>query len=387
MRENLKRHWLLDPAITFLNHGSFGACPRRVLEFAARTREELETDPVEFMIQELPRRLGEVRAELAAFIGAAPADVVFTTNATSGVNAVLRSAELSPGDEILVTNQAYGPCRNALEYVAKERGASVVVARVPFPLESVEQITAAVLDAASARTRLALIDHVTSPTGLVFPIAELTAALQARGTRVLVDGAHAPGMVALDLRALGADYYAANLHKWCCAPKGAGFLWVNPKHQKEVYPLVISAGYSTPAGPNFQAMFDWPGTFDPAAWLAVGEALRAVGELGDGWSNVMQTNRALALRAQQLLCSALGVPQPAPLELVGALAAVPLPAPPGGFRTSGAGLHDALRAARIEVPIIEWPDGQHRIVRVSAQLYNTFEEYELLAAELRRQTL
>jgi isopenicillin-N epimerase len=376
----MKQHWGLLPDVTFLNHGSFGACPKRVLAYQAALREEMESGPVDFMMRKLPPRLTQVRTQLAEFLGAKATDVVFGTNATAGVSAVTRSLHFAPGDELLTTNHAYGPCRFGLDFVARERGARVVVAEVPFPLRSADEVTAAVLSAVTPRTRFALIDHVTSATGLIFPVQQIVTELQARGVQVMIDGAHAPGMVDVNLEELGADYYAANLHKWLCAPKGAGMLWVPARHQAQVFPLVVGLGYGMPGGPNFQAMFDWPGTFDPSAWLSVGKALEVMAELGGGWRVIRERNAALAREAREILCDALKIDAPAPASMLGSLASVPLPpAPPGA-----ASLYHALLAAGFEVPVAEFPAPPARVLRISAQLYNERAEYERLAVELVR---
>src|SRR5262245_43669613 len=212
----LRAHWTIDPEIRFLNHGSFGACPKPVLAFQQELRARMEREPVLFLAREHERRIDEARAALAPFVGAAVEDIVPVSNATSGVNAVLRSLPFERGDEILVTNMGYNACRNTAELVAERTGARVVIAPVPFPLGGRGEVLERVIGAVTPRTRLALLDHVTSPTGLVFPIADLVAGLRARGVETLVDGAHAPGMVELDLAALDPAYYTGNLHKWVC---------------------------------------------------------------------------------------------------------------------------------------------------------------------------
>ncbi len=373
--------WLLDPAIAFLNHGSFGACPRPVLDEQARLRERMEREPVRFLARDLEPLLDEARATLAGFVGAQPDDLAFVANATTGVNAVLRSLRFSAGDELLTTDHAYNACKNALEFVAGRAGARVVVAKVPFPIASPDEAVDAVLAAATERTRLALIDHVTSPTALVLPIARIVAALQGRGIDVLVDGAHGPGMVALALDALGAAYYTGNCHKWVCAPKGAAFLHVRRDRQAAIRPTVISHGMNSPRRDRsrFRLEFDGMGTQDPTPALCVPAALRFVAGLADGgWPAVMADNRALALAARRVLCDALAVAPPCPDEMIGSFASVPLP------DGESEPLQDALLERRsIEVPIVPWPAPPRRLVRVSAQRYNTIDQYRALVDALR----
>jgi len=389
MPSGLARLWTLDPAVTFLNHGSFGACPRPVLEAQQRLRERLERQPVQFLVRDLEALLDDARRVLAAFLGAEPEGLVFVTNATTAVNAVLRSLALAPGDQLLVTDHAYNACRNALDFVAADRRARVVVVPMEFPIGSADRVLEAVLERVSPRTRFALVDHVTSPTGLVFPIERLVRALAAEGVDTLVDGAHAPGMLPLDVTAVGAAYYAGNCHKWVCAPKGAGFLHVRRDRQPEVRPIAISHGANSPRRDRsrFLVEFDWTGTVDPTAYLCVPEAIRFMGSLlPGGWPEVMARNRALALEARAILARALGVPPPSPDSMVGSLAAVPLPdgsaEPASPLQISE--LQDRLlERFGIEVPIVPWPAPPKRLVRVSAQLYNSVAQYERLAAALR----
>ena len=388
----LRRHWTLDPEIRFLNHGSFGACPRPVLEEQSRLRAEIEREPVRFLARELEGRIDAVRAELAPFLGVAPADLVPVANATTGVNAVVRSLPLRPGDEILLTDHGYNACKNVCDFAAEKSGARVVVARVPFPLASSDQVLEAVFAAVTPRTRLALLDHVTSPTGLVFPIEELVRGLAERGIDTLVDGAHAPGMFPLRIAELGAAYYTGNLHKWVCAPKGAAFLWARRELQPALRPSVLSHGANSPRTDRarFRLEFDFTGTDDPSAFLSVPASLRFLaGLFPGGFAELCRRNHALALEGRARLCAALGVPAPAPDAMIGTLATVPLPPGPPGVRPDAFAV-DPLQQAlferhRIEVPVFTWPAAPARLIRISAQAYNELAEVEALAEALRRE--
>lgn len=376
----LVENWLLDPETHFLNHGSFGACPRLVLDHQQRLREQLERQPVVFMERELPIHLEEARAVLGAFVGAAPEDIAFVTNATTGVNAVLRSLVLSAQDELLVTDHAYPACRKALEFVSTRTGASIKVVAIPLECtaaEIVDRITSAV----NERTRLLLVDHISSATAVVFPVAEIVTAMNRLGVETLVDGAHAPGMVQLALEDLGAPYYTGNCHKWMCAPKGAAFLYVRPDLQAGTVPTVISHGFeASPDEKAFRAMFDWTGTADPTAALSVGMAIETVGSLvPGGWPAVMQRNRVLASAGADIVGAALGDPPRTPPTLTGSMVSFELPEGyPDGARWDP--LQDRLLFEySVEVPITAWPQPPRRLLRISAHIYNDLDDYRALA--------
>ncbi len=382
-----KSAWTLDPAVTYLNHGAFGACPSPVLAAQSELRARLEREPTQFFEQALEKLLDAARASLASLVGCAADDLAFVTNATQGVNTVLHSLHFAAGDEILLTDQGYNACRNAAELRARETQAKVVTARVPFPLTSADAIVDAVLERITPRTRLALLDHVTSPTGVVFPIARLVRALRERGVETLVDGAHAPGMVTLDLAAIGAAYYTANCHKWLCAPKGAAFLWVRPDLQLGIRPLVISHGANSARIDRslFRLEFDWTGTDDPSAYLCVPVALEFLrGLLPGGLPALMARNHALALAARELLCQSLGVATPSPEDSIGSLASIPISDLPGGrLGERDPQSRELFETFHIEVPIFPWPAAPKRLLRISAQAYNGIEDYEKLEAALR----
>ncbi len=382
----MKQHWTLQGDIVFLNHGSFGATPRAVLDVQQQYRAQMEREPVRFFKRELEPLLEAARSDVARFIGADPEGVAFVTNATAGVNAVLRSLDLDRFDELVVTNHEYNACRNALEFVAEAWGSKVVVVDIPFPLRSGDDVTGRILDAVTERTRLVLIDHVTSQTAVINPIEEIVAALNERGIDTLIDGAHAPGMVPLDMAALGVAYYTANLHKWVCAPKGSGFLYVRQNRRYGIRPTSISHGANSDRTDRSRYLieFDWTGTFDPSAWLATPSALEFMSTLdGDGWPGIMRRNHELLLRGRDILAGALGVAPPVPDAMLGSMASLPLPdgtalsAPP----LYGDPLEDRLlEDFRIEVPVIPWPHPPKRLIRISAQLYNQKSDYERLAA-------
>ncbi len=389
-RNHLADRWVLEPEVVFLNHGSFGATPKAVLDEQARIRLQIEREPLIFFDHDYLPALDQARAALAGFLGAKTDDLAFVVNATTGVNTVLRSLKLEPGDQLLVTDHEYNACRNAIDAVASDIGAEVVVASIGFPLSSENEVLNAVLEKVSPRTRLLLIDHVTSQTGMVLPIERLVAECRAQDIDVLVDGAHAPGMVALDLDKLGATYYTGNLHKWVCAPKGAAFLHVREDRRDGVRPLVISHGAN--AKPvkrsRFHLEHDWTGTRDPSSWLSVPVALREMESMVEGgWDEVRHRNRDLVLEGRDILCDALGVEAPCPDTMIGSLASLPLPDGDSGpvndlFPFDG--LQDRLlKDYRIEVPVIAWPTAPKRLVRISAQLYNSPWQFVALAEALQ----
>jgi len=384
--------WMLDPRIVMLNHGSFGACPRVVLQRQQELRERIEAEPVRFFMREMESLLDASREALARLVGAAADDLVFVRNATSGVNGVLRSLSFRPGDEILMTDHEYNACANAVRFVAQRSGARVVVAPLPVPVGSPEEIVERIMEHVTARTRLAVLDHITSPTAVVMPIEQLVARLDAVGVDVLVDGAHGPGMVRLELERLGAAYYTGNCHKWLCTPKGAAFLYVRRDRQQDVHPAVISHGLnsSRPGHTQLQNEFDWTGTDDPTPWLCVGEAIRFLESFDGGIEGVMRANRDLARRAREILCSRLDVEPVCPADMLGSMAAVRLGneknAPSPSQNGPGFEIHplqtELFERFGVEVPVFYWPAPPRLILRVSAQRYNSPAQYEYLVEVL-----
>lgn len=380
--------WALEPGTRHLNHGSFGAVLAEVLDLQSEWRSRLEANPSRFVFRELETATDRARHAVAGFVGADPAGVVPVRNATTGVASVLRSVEptLEPGDQLLTTAHDYNAVRQVLRFTAERTGSEVVVAPVPFPVEDPSQVIGAVLDAVTSRTKLAVIDHVTSPTALVYPLRELVSALEPQ-VPVLVDGAHGPGQVPLALDLLGASWYTGNLHKWTCAPKGAAFLSTRPDRIATTVPPVISHGYNAPAlgaEERYRHLFDWLGTDDFTAWVVVPDVLRLVGGMeAGGWEGVMKRNHDLVLEGRAVIAAAVGTALPAPDEMVGSMASVLLPdgegpAPAGELSP----LMDPLFDAGFAALVMNWPEWPRQLLRVSAHLYNTPDDYLALAGAL-----
>jgi isopenicillin-N epimerase len=377
--------WSLSPDIHHLNHGSFGAVPVPVQEARAEWLRQWESATSVFVFDQFNRLVDSARKEVAAFVGAPVEGFAFVRNATSGSASVVRSIEpwLGAGDEIVTTSHAYNALRQTIEFSAGRLGARVVVVDIPFPIHHPSQVTEAVMAKVGPRTRLVAVDHISSPTGLVFPIEDIVSRLEPE-VPVLVDGAHGPGQVPLDLGGLGASWYTGNLHKWVCAPKGAAFLATRADRVDETFPVVISHGWNTPmvgGESRYHALFDWLGTDDMTPWLAAPVALDCVGGMvPGGWPEVMARNHELAVAARSVLCEALGIDPPAPVSMVGSMAAVPLPDGTGQVgRDLLAPLHGQLLAAGFETLVYPWPEWPRQVLRISAHLYNTLDEYQELA--------
>lgn len=370
----VRHFWTLDWSATHLNHGSYGATPKPVLAAQDVVRQDMERTIGDFFSRQLPRRMRSAAAELAEYLGAEPDDIVFVDNATAGAQAVLGSIELKPGDEILINDQTYNAVKNIARHEAGRAGARVVEVTLPFPVEDdgtsiVDALTAGLTD----RTRLVILDHITSATAIVMPVERLVQACHAVGALVLIDGAHAPGQVALHLMDLGCDFYTGNCHKWLSAPKGAAFLWARREHQPWLHPPVVSHGL----GQGFIAEFDWTGTRDPSSYLAVPAALSFRQTFGD--SRIKARNRALAEEAGAYLAEAWKTRTGAPAALAGSMRMVKLPL------ASGAAPDLRLRLwqdHRIDVPVNALDGGLW--VRVSAQLYNEMDDYRRLAEAVSR---
>jgi isopenicillin-N epimerase len=345
----MRQEFLLDPEVTYLNHGSFGACPRVVFERYQAWQRELEREPVDFIARRLTGLLAEARAELAGYVGARADDLTFVQNATTGVNMAARALDLQPDDEVLSTNLEYGACVLAWRRLCR------------FVEVDVEEL----FDHVTERTRAIFVSHITSETGLLLPVEEIVARARALSLVTVVDGAHAPGQIDLDLAALGADFYAGNCHKWLCAPKGAGFLHVQPEWQERVDGAIVSWGYEEPA--TFRSRTERQGTRDPAAYLAVPDAI-AFARAHDERARCV----ALAREARRELCALLGTEPIAPEEMVLQMAAVRLREPDHELSKRLFDEH------RIEIPVSH--DGE--LLRVSIAGYNDREDVDRLLSAL-----
>jgi len=390
-RSELSKHWILDPNITFLNHGSFGACPKLILDEQTKLRTSLESDPVTFMESTARELWAESLVKLSKFINADSEGMTFVTNATSGVNTVLKSLDLKPNDEIIVLDHSYQACWNAVDFITKKTGAKTVVATIPFPIDSNEQIIEEILQKVTDKTRLALVDTVTSPTGLRLPFEELVGELQSRNVDVLLDAAHGPGIVPLDIKKLDPAYVTGNAHKWLCTPKGSAFLYIREDRRNRTRPLSVSHGASVSGTDQerFRFEFDWTGTQDPTAWLCIPSAIDHIGSmLSGGWSAIMDYNTNLAIQGRNLLLEVLGTSKPSPDSMIVGLAAVSLPG--SGVLTTSALEPDPLHTLlfekyRIQVPVFGWSHHNKRYLRIASYLYNSLEEYEYLAEVLKKE--
>lgn len=369
--ENLRGLWGLDFSRLNVNHGSYGAAPLSVLAEQTRWRERMEAGTTYFMADELPAAIRAAAGELAAFLGARRDDLVFVDNATAGINAILASMQLEPGDEILMHSQIYGAVLKTARHVAGRTGAVLTSAELPFPNPTRDGLVAAFAAAITPRTKVVIVDHIVSPSALILPVAEIAALARAAGALVLVDGAHGPANVPIDLATLGVDFYVGNCHKWLMAPKGAAFLWSAPAHQAWLHPTIISHGYMS----GFLAEFDWTGTRDWSAALAVPAAIAFHRELGG--AALMQANRELAWQAAELLSAAWNQPIAAAPDFFGAMSLIRAPFTGPADSDTVLALRSRLRQRGADAPVMEV--GDQLWIRVSAQAYNRIEDYEELA--------
>ena len=376
-------HWLLDPEITYLNHGTVGVTPRRVLDVQQKLRDEMERQPARFVLRELSgasgrhdlpeSRLRVAAAAVADFLGANPDDLAFVQNATTGINAVLRSFDFRPGDEILVANLAYGAVARTAHFVARERGAVVRPVDLPFPTPDPDAVVDAYLKAAGPRARLAVVDAITAETALVLPVAKFAAALRARGIAVLVDAAHAPGAIPVDIPSLGVDWYVANLHKWAMAPRGCAILWAAPERQEGLRPSVTSWGFEL----GFLKEFEWVPTHDPTPYLAAPEGIAFLRDLG--LEAAQAYNHDLAWQGGHRLADRWGTASGlvTPETMIGTMISIPLPESLGSTRAEAGALKDAL-LYEDHIEVGPFAHEGRLYIRIAAQIYNDLEDFDRL---------
>jgi isopenicillin-N epimerase len=372
--KTIRHEWDVDSDFLTLNHGSYGATPRVVLAVQTEWRRRMEAQPTRFFSRELPDALREAAGVLAQFLGAEAGDVAFVPNATTGANAVLRSMQIAEGDEILHASHVYNAVRNTIGYVAQRAGAKVAVAEIPFPRPDKSSILRNIERAISRRTRIAVIDHIASPSGMILPIEEIIGICHAARVPVLVDGAHGPGQVPLDLPKLGADWYVGTCHKWLAAPKGCGFLYARAERKADLHPVTISHGF----GEGFTAEFDWTGTVDPSAFLSLPAAIAFWQRLGG--PRLMEHNHDLVVAAAKLLAARLGTEVGAPTEMMGSMASVRLPLGLPSKRADALKVRAALQESKVDSPVQPLAGGLW--LRLSAYAYNELADYERLAALL-----
>jgi isopenicillin-N epimerase len=396
LRGNVAHQWSLDPSLTFLNHGSYGACPKGVLRAQAQIRERIERDPVRFYKVDLEPLMDGVREKLGAFLNCNPADLAMVRNATHALCTILKTCGLRPGDEILITEHEYGSLHNELERIVRETGAVVVKAPIPFPVTSPQQILENYLGLVSKRTRIAIISHVTSASALIFPVAPILRELASLGIDTVLDGAHSPGHIPTDISALAPTYFIGSGHKWISGPKGSAFMYVRPDKQAQFRPLAINARVHKvrPERALFLRDFDYQGTDDYSPILSIPAAIEAMGSLlPGGWPAIMRHNHEMIMAARDALLDLLGPDlmdptPPCPESMVGSMATLLLPEPPEHMKSRPTQYDDALQDVlydkyRIVVPIWRMGARNQRVVRISAHVYNTLEQYEYLARALR----
>jgi isopenicillin-N epimerase len=386
-REKAAREWDFC-GLDYMNHGGYGACPRAVLAYQQRERATFLQNPMEYFMFTYPKVTEENRLFWASFLKADPQGVVHVECATMAVNTVMKSLALrgyfKPGEEILITSHGYNACNNVAHEIATLTGAVVTVADIPFPVEDPQQVTDAVLRAATGKTRLAIIDHITSETGLVFPVADIVKKLKERGVETLVDGAHAPAQVTVDVGAIGAAFYTGNGHKWLCAAPGCAFLYVRDDFRDRIRPLSTSHGANdpNPAVSPFLKNFAWVGSRDAIPWTTPKLAHDTLASFHHGGlAGVMADNHALCAAGYKMFLNALDVTAHAPVNMVGTMASVILPAGDGGK------LRAALRARGFVTQLgnVSKHFGEGRFLRICAAPYNTMAQYERMLDALMQE--
>ncbi len=389
LRSEFASFWNFDPETVFLNHGSFGACPTEVNNYRAGLLDRLEKQPVNFIQREYMPRITGIIEKLENFTGASPGSIVLVTNTTTGINTVLSNLSINPGDELVTTGQEYFSSANILRTSAAKYDAKCVEVQIESPVSGPDQVIDSILSGVTPRTVLVLIDHISSPTGMIFPVKELVSRLDLLGIDVLVDGAHGPGMVPLNLDELGAAYYTGNCHKWMCAPKTAALLYVRPDKQRNFRPALMShiASDFDVEMSDFQIEFFWNGTIDPTPRMSIPFTIDFMESLHPGgWTGIMNENHEKAIRAERLICGRLGIEPSCPESMIGSMAAIPLSWKPPSDLPPPEGsdpLQNWLfREKQIEIHVTFTSIPHGRFLRLSAQIYNSDAEFEYLCESL-----
>ncbi len=386
----LIENWNLDTNIVYLNHGSFGATPKKVLQAQQAIQAEMEAEAIDFFVDKLPTYIDESKTALAAFVGTSSNNIVFTPNTTTGVNTIFNSIACKPGDEWLVTNHTYGACVHAAKHYTHRNGATITTAQIPFPLQTDDEILDAIAAAITSKTTLALIDYITSATATIFPVKKIIELLHSKNIEVLIDAAHAPGMVDLNIDELKADYFVANCHKWICSPKGSAFIYVAPQYQSKIHPLIISHYNDTAEGTaahwSNQFMFD--GTHDYSAYITVKDAILEMQNIAKlDWAGIRNANHELVWTGANKIADAFDVKLPTPKHMVGTICNIPvlngqlLQHKYMGKTELKQKLFDEFS---IEVPLIIFPSAPTQWIRISAQLYNNMDQYDYLTDCLKK---
>lgn len=381
------KYWQLNESITFLNHGSFGATPTAILKKQQELIAQMEANPHGFMRRELEPMWDDAREKTARFLGTTGENLVFLRNATMAVNTIFHSLDFNPGDEVLTTNHAYGACLNTINYYAAKKGFQVKIAQVPFPLQHEDEVVAAIAREITPNTKLLLIDHITSATGTIFPLEKIIALCRQRNIEILVDGAHAPGMIELNIDALQVDYYTGNCHKWLCSPKGSAILYVHPDKQHKIEPLQVSHIYDI--SDAWAKKFFWPGTDDLTACLCVPDSIEYMGAMFGSWDLLRKRNHELTLQAKRIIEEAVGAKPAVPDSMLGSLANIHLgkaELPRYNFFVYSDPFSTRLFSDyKIDALFIIFPKHDPQLwMRIAVQAYNDISQYEYLAEALKK---
>ena len=388
MKNSYLKLFGIEKGFVALNHGSFGACPTEIINYQFELVKKMESLPTRFFTRIIKPLTKESMEILSSFVNVPAKDMVFVRNATTAANAVINSMPFQKGDEIVTTNLIYGSCRNALDHAAQTKGAVIKKAAIPFPVKSENEITESILGLITKKTKLIFIDHVTSETAMIMPVKKICNEANRLGIDIFIDGAHAPGMIPLDISAINPTYYTGNCHKWICAPKGSAFLYVRPDRQENTIPPVISNYFrqGETANEKLHNSFDWSGTMDYTSHACVGKTIEYLRDnIDGGWNEIMKRNHELAITGRNIIAKELHLDQYLPDELIGSMATIKLNSTAVIDPSTGLDIIqiELLDKYNIETVITTLYPTKQRILRISAALYNNENDYELLAEALK----